>query len=116
MTGTNLNKYAKGKSKKMTTAMYEPRRGETLTIDLIKEETFREKDGTEQTKAVLHWVEDRPPMNLNKTNLNFLIIEFGPEEADYAGRKVEVFHDPTVEMGGKLVGGLRLRLPRGAPQ
>lgn len=111
---TNLNKYAEGKAKSMTKGMYEPRKGETLTIDLIGEKTVREKDGTEKVIPVLHWVEDRPPMNLNKTNLKFIIAEFGPEERDYAGRKVEVWHDPTVELGGQLVGGLKLRLPRGS--
>ena len=42
-----------------------------------------------------------------------LLAEFGPEEKDYCGRKVEVWHDPTVELGGNMVGGLKLRLPRG---
>jgi hypothetical protein len=114
MTGTNLNKYAQGKSKNMTKAMYAPRQGETLTVDKITEKTFVGKDGKDEVKLQLSWVEDRPPLMLNKTNLKFLIAEFGPEEADYAGRKVEVWHDPTVELSGQMVGGLKLRLPRGS--
>jgi hypothetical protein len=116
MSGTNLNKYATGTSKSMTLGMYKPREGEVLTIDRITEKVFNEKDGTEKVKPVLNWVQDRPPLVLNKTNVKWLIAEFGPEDADYAGRKVEVWHDPTVELGGRLVGGLRLRLPRGSVQ
>lgn len=113
MSGTNLNKYAQGKTKSMTKAMYEPRKGETLTIDKVTEKVFKDKDGTETVKPICNWVEDRPALTLNKTNLKFILAEFGPEEADYCGRKVEVWHDPTVELGGNMVGGLKLRLPRG---
>jgi hypothetical protein len=110
--GTNLNDYATGKSKNMTVKMYEPRKGETLTIDKIGETGYKDDRGN--PKLCIHWVEDRPPMVLNKTSIKWLIGQFGPAEKDYAGRKVIVWHDPTVEMNGKLVGGLKLALPKGA--
>ncbi len=110
----NLNDYATGKKKNMTKAMYEPRKGETLTIDKLTEFVFRGKDGQDEKKLKLNWVEDRPPMGLNKTNLRFILSQFGPEERDYSGRKVIVWHDPSVELGGELVGGLKLALPKGA--
>ncbi len=111
---TTLNDYAKGKQKNMTKAMYEPRKGETLTIDKIAPITYRDKDGHDEEKLRVHWVEDRPPLVLNKTNLKFILGQFGGTEKDFAGRKVIVWHDPSVELGGQLVGGLKLALPKGA--
>lgn len=112
MTGINLNKYATGAVKGYTKALLPPRGSETLTIDKITEKVFTEKDGTSRVKPILNWVEDRPPLTLNRTNVKFLIREFGETEEHYAGRKVMVFHDPTVEMGGTPVGGIVLRLPQ----
>lgn len=111
----NLNEYTKKASKYLRKDAFKPREGRILTIDVIKDVVIKNKDGKEDLKPVIYWVEgDALPMTLNKTNLRFIIGEFGPEEHDYAGRKVEVWHDPTVEMGGQMVGGLKLRLPRGS--
>lgn len=110
---TNLNDYARGKTKNMTKALLKPRESIILTIDKMEEVIFNAGSPKEDKKLKCHWVEDKPPLVLNKSNVKFLLSEFGPEEADYCGRKVEVWHDPTVEMSGQLVGGLKLRLPRG---
>lgn len=111
---TNLNDFAKKANKGMSKGMYDPYKGECLTIDKITSQEFKLKDGGSEVKPILHWVEDRPPLTLNKGNLNFIRGQFGDTEADFAGRRVEVFHDPEVMMGSSKVGGLRLRLPRGS--
>ena len=33
---------------------------------------------------------------------------------DWVGHKIVLYHDPTVSFGGKLVGGIRVRMPRNA--
>ena len=50
------------------------------------------------------------PMFVNATNRNRLTaICKSPESRNMIGHRVNVFCDPTVEMGGELVGGLRIR-------
>lgn len=110
----NLNEYAASKKKNMTTALIEPNKGIVLTIDRIERKEYPAKGGGTESKLVVHWVEDKPPLPLNKGNLDFIRNELGPEEHNYAGRKVEVWHDPNVTMGGNRVGGLKLRPPRGS--
>ena len=53
-------------------------------------------------------------MVLNKTNLNRLGRATGASNAGEAiGKKVNVYHDPDVEFGGKMIGGIRLRKAAG---
>jgi len=50
------------------------------------------------------------PLLLNATNRNRLTDMFGTDDSQQMiGRQVNVYNDPSVEMGGKLVGGLRVR-------
>ena len=50
------------------------------------------------------------PMIVNATNRNRLTaLCKSPESRNMIGHRVNVFSDPTVEMGGELVGGLRIR-------
>lgn len=58
------------------------------------------------------------PMLVNKTNRNRLSQLFKTDESrNMVGRQINVWHDPNVEMGGELVGGLRVRpcVGHGAP-
>jgi hypothetical protein len=50
------------------------------------------------------------PLLLNATNRNRLTDMFGTDDSQQMiGQRVNVYNDPNVEMGGKLVGGLRVR-------
>lgn len=57
------------------------------------------------------------PMLVNKTNRNRLTEIFGTDDSQQMiGRRVNVYNDPNVEMGGAQVGGLRVRPLRRAEQ
>ena len=62
-------------------------------------------------KTIMGFEEDIKPMVLNKTNLNLLRHYFpdAKTSADLKGKRINVWSDPSVDFGGKLVGGLRVR-------
>ncbi len=50
---------------------------------------------------------------LKPTNIALIAQATGAEDTDlWAGKKIVVYHDPTISMGGKLVGGTRVRAPK----
>ncbi len=54
------------------------------------------------------------PMVLNSTNGQIIAAITGSEETDnWIGKKIVLYDDPNVSFGGKLVGGIRVRAPRG---
>jgi len=86
--------------------------GSTVTYqinDIDETDLSRDKDGSE-LKPVMTFVEEGvKPMVLNKTNMKLLAAIHGTEPADYLGKQIGVYCDPTVtNPGGQMVGGLRL--------
>jgi hypothetical protein len=80
-----------------------------LTIREVVWEELESDDGTEK-KAVIHWEEDEKGLVLNSTNFQIAERITGEKDSDnWAGTKVEIYHDPNVSFGGKLTGGIRLR-------
>jgi hypothetical protein len=77
--------------------------------DIEEVDLSREQNGSE-VKPVMTFVdEDIKPMLLNKTNCKLLAAIHGTEPADYLGKFIGVYMDPTVaNPGGQMVGGLRL--------
>ncbi len=101
----------------MSKDLYDKGKGETLTIASISFEKFTQRNGESVEKACVHWVEDRLPYACNATNLNWIIGTYGPQEQHWQGKKVFVFHDPTVKWGSDVVGGLVFdRPPSGKDQ
>ena len=64
-----------------------------------------------QQKVVVSWREPGvKPMIVNATNRNRLTaLCKSSESRNMVGHRINVWADPTVEMGGELVGGLRIR-------
>lgn len=90
--------------------------GMVLTIKGFKSESVEGDNGPED-KVVMHFVEDVPPMILNRTNSALLAVCTGVSKAGEAkGKQIVVYADPTVSFGGKIVGGLRLKKIPGAPK
>jgi len=62
------------------------------------------------------FLETQKMMVFNTTNLELAALATGQTNTDnWPGKKIVVFIDPTVQMGGKLVGGIRIRAPRNQP-
>lgn len=86
----------------------------TLTIDRVTIETLKGSRGEEQ-KYVLHFQERVKPMVFNVVNRKRVIGVYGDESDNWTGKKIEVYVDANVEMGGEVVGGIRLRVPAQQP-
>lgn len=84
----------------------------TLTIAYVKvEQVGGGKDAEE--RPVLHFTDHKKGLVLNKGNSNKLSAAYGPETDGWSGKKVVIYFDPDVEFGGKVTGGLRVRIPAG---
>lgn len=83
--------------------------GKNLTIKGFTRETVGHgADADERT--VMHFTEEVKPMVINKTNMARLgVITKARTAGEAAGKKINVYNDPMIEFGGKIVGGIRLR-------
>lgn len=85
-----------------------------LTIDHVSQENVAKEGAQEEFKWCIHFKEVEKPMVLNSTNAQIIAKITGSDETeDWAGHKIVLYHDPGVSFGGKLVGGIRCRAPRG---
>lgn len=83
-----------------------------LTIANVTEELMgRGKD--QDMKAVLWFMDNPKGLRVNKTIANTLEAAYGPESDLWTGKRVKLSFDPTVEFGGRRIGGVRLDTPRG---
>jgi hypothetical protein len=83
----------------------------TLTIADVVLDTLEGEKG-EQLRPVISFVETKKQLTPCKTNGLCLKAMFGRSVADWTGKKVTFYGDPTVKLGSKAVGGIRVR---GAP-
>lgn len=65
-------------------------------------------------KWVLYFREEAKGMALNTTTIRVLENAFGDDSDMWIGKRVMVYVDPNVSFGGRVIGGLRLRVPKPA--
>lgn len=74
-------------------------------------------DGAEpDEKFILHFDELDKPLVLNSTNAQTIAKITGHEhdiEKTWVGTKVVLFNDENVSYAGKVIGGIRVRAPKG---
>ncbi len=70
------------------------------------------KDEAKEERWILYFREQQKGMVLNVTTIRVLEQAFGGDTDQWIGNKVMVYVDPNVSFGGKVVGGLRLRIPK----
>lgn len=89
--------------------------GKLLTIETCKQQNVAKKDEAEELKWCLYFAEVDKPLVLNRTNSELIAMISNERNSDnWGGVKVVLYDDPTISFGGKLVGGIRVRAPRGA--
>ena len=89
--------------------------GALVTIAAVTEENIAKEGAPQEMKWCLHVEEFDKPMVLNSTNGQLIAQITKSEESDnWIGQKVVLYSDPSITYGGKLVGGIRVRAPRGA--
>jgi len=83
-----------------------------LTIAHVTEELMGR--GARQDVKCFLWFSDHiKGLQLNKTRVRTLEAAYGPDSDLWTGKRVRLSFDPTVEFGGRAVGGVRLQTPPG---
>jgi hypothetical protein len=83
-----------------------------VTIAKVGQINVAREDQEPEMKWAVRFTELKKPMVLNSTNIQLLAKACGSEDTeDWLGKKVVIYSDPNVSFGGKLVGGLRVKLP-----
>ena len=88
----------------------EPGDGTMVTIRGLKQTNVARDDDEPEMKWIIKFDEFNKPMVINTTNLKLAAMILGEKMTEkWAGKTIEVFHDPSVSFGDKLVGGIRFR-------
>jgi len=86
-----------------------------LTIKLTVAEMVKDGSGASKEMVVVYFYEDQKGLVLNKTNylsLNSFCQTHTDDTSDWDNLKIQLYFDPTVTNGAKIVGGVRLREPQ----
>lgn len=88
--------------------------GRLVTIESCEQKNVAKDSDPKEMKWCLHFAELDKPMVLNKVNAELISMISGERNSDnWGGIRVVLYDDPSVSYGGKLVGGIRVRAPRG---
>ena len=88
--------------------------GLDLTIAGFKRVVVGEGENADERAIMGFTGEGIKPMVLNKTNMRRLKVILKAETTEECkGKVVNVFNDPLIEFGGKIVGGIRIRQAQG---
>ncbi len=83
-----------------------------LTIESVEEGELQ-GDGGKEFKPIMHFRNFEKSMVINNVNFDTIADAYGEETDDWHGKPIEVYVDPSIQFGGKKVGGVRVRLPNG---
>lgn len=74
-------------------------------------------DNALRNPYVLHFAGDAiKPLPLNVSNRRTIVAAYGNDDADWQGKRIEVYVNPDVTNSqGEVVGGIRVRVPKAAP-
>lgn len=88
--------------------------GILVTIKEIVQENVAKEGAPEELKWCIILNEADKPFVLNSINAQLIASIAKSEETDqWAGTKIVLYNDPTVNFAGKVTGGIRVRAPRG---
>lgn len=87
--------------------------GILLTIKGVSKQNVAQAGEPPEEKWVMLFEENKP-LVLNSTNTKRAAKVCGSDETDdWTGKKIVAFNDEDIEFAGEIVGGIRLRAPRG---
>jgi hypothetical protein len=93
----------------------------TVNIEGIEARELDKDDGSTETKYVLILGGGLKPLVINRTNSNTIVEMYGGETDGWVGKPITLYVDVTIQMKGKVVGGIRIRtggngaVPTGLP-
>lgn len=82
-----------------------------VTIRGLQLETFGSGPNAEQ-RWILYFQEHAKGLKLNNTNLKLLGAGLGENSDGWIGKRIKLWLDPSVQMAGQMVGGVRIQLSR----
>lgn len=91
--------------------------GKTLTIRELKHENVAGENQPEEMRYIMFFKEAQKGLVLNWTNIQLAAQICGSEDTDdWTGKAIQLYEDPSISFGGKIVGGVRLRKPPAGSQ
>lgn len=85
-----------------------------LTISGYEQVNVALESQAPDMKWALTFQEEQKPLVLNQTNGAIIQgITESDDFDDWVGRKIVLYNDPSIIFGGKMVGGIRVRAPKG---
>ncbi|KKL17749.1 hypothetical protein LCGC14_2482420 [marine sediment metagenome] len=88
----------------------------TVTISHCVEEDVSMANQPAKMKYVVYFEGQEKGMVLNLTNFQRIVQVSGRDDTDnWKGVQINLYNDPTVDFGGKLVGGIRVWVQQTAP-
>ena len=85
-----------------------------VTIRALSLENVARQGAEEEQRWIMWFNELKKGLRLNVTNLRILEAAYGSQSEAWVGHRIQLYWDPTVQFGGKLVGGVRFRVGRAA--
>ena len=79
-----------------------------LTIKEVQREKMKNRDGEEESKPVLYFVEMEKGIVLNRTNSDTIASLYGNVIEEWVGRRVQLFA-PMIESFGKVAPAIRVK-------
>ena len=84
--------------------------GQLVVIEKLTQENVSAEGQKERMRWCVWFKNVDKPLVLNSTNGQLIAKITGSEDSDrWAGAVVEIYNDPTISFGGKIVGGIRVR-------
>lgn len=89
--------------------------GVLLAVEGCVQKNVAQQGADPEMKWCLTFADCDKPLVLNSTNIQLCKIIFESDDTDHwIGKKIVLYTDPNVSYGGKIVGGIRVRKPKGA--
>lgn len=85
--------------------------GRFVTVQSVDQQNVAPENQPRELKWVMHFEEEwAKPLVLNRVNTELAAkILKSDDTDDWAGKQLVAYQDPTINYGGKVIGGIRLR-------
>lgn len=85
--------------------------GRVVTVQSVDQQNVAPENQPRELKWVMHFEEEwAKPLVLNRVNTELAAkILKSDDTDDWAGKQLVAYQDPTINYGGKVIGGIRLR-------
>lgn len=85
--------------------------GRIVTVQSVDQQNVAPENQPKEMKWVMHFEEEwAKPLVLNRTNTELAAKVLKSDDTDdWAGKQLVAYQDPSINYGGKVIGGIRLR-------